>query len=150
MADRIAVMEAGVVQQMGTAVQIYEEPSTPFVADFIGSSNFYTGHLSRAAGGAWAQIGRLRVPVWSDGLADGAQVSVSVRPEDIEIIHGGTPAADAFPLEDARLVNFGAYKRLIARNPDLGEVDARVEKDFAIHGAPLHARIVRARAYAAQ
>lgn len=45
MADRIVVMKAGVIEQVGTADEIYGEPVNPFVADFIGTMNFLPGTL---------------------------------------------------------------------------------------------------------
>src|SRR5512146_708380 len=45
MSDRIAVMSLGVVQQIGTPVEIYERPANRFVADFIGESNFFDGQI---------------------------------------------------------------------------------------------------------
>src|SRR5438132_2904792 len=76
MADRIAVMNKGVLQQVGDALDIYDRPATAFVADFIGSSNLLSGTLSVASGSAVARIGDARVPVEADGLADGALVTV--------------------------------------------------------------------------
>ncbi|OLC54204.1 MAG: hypothetical protein AUH85_12410 [Chloroflexi bacterium 13_1_40CM_4_68_4] len=147
MADRIAVMDKGVVQQAGDAVEIYERPATRFVADFIGSSNFFAGRLQLANGGSRARIGDATIPLESaDGLADGAAVTVSARPEDVEVLRA--PAPDAFRLEDARLVNFGAYQRLVGRNAALGVVEARVAKSFRLDAGPVYARFTRARAFA--
>ena len=119
MADRIAVMNKGVLQQVGDALDIYDRPATAFVADFIGSSNLLSGTLRVAGASAVAEVGTARVPVDADGLADGTAVTVSARPEDMEVLRA--PAADAFALEDARLVNFGAYKRLLGRHPAFGQ-----------------------------
>ncbi|MCB0120552.1 MAG: ABC transporter ATP-binding protein, partial [Anaerolineales bacterium] len=47
MSDRIAVMQDGVIQQMGAPREIYESPSNRFVADFIGETNFLNGRLSQ-------------------------------------------------------------------------------------------------------
>ena len=43
MADRIVVMNHGVIEQVGTPLEVYREPATAFVADFIGSMNFMPG-----------------------------------------------------------------------------------------------------------
>jgi len=145
MADRIAVMNKGVLQQVGDALDIYDRPATAFVADFIGSSNLLSGTLSVAGGSAVARIGDARVPVEADGLADGALVTVSARPEDMEVLRA--PVPDGFRLEDTRLVNFGAYKRLLGRHPVLGQLEARVPKSFRLGEEPVFVRFTRARAF---
>ncbi len=47
MSDRIAVFSAGRVEQVATPAEIYEHPSTPFVADFVGTSNLLSGDPRR-------------------------------------------------------------------------------------------------------
>ncbi|TMC79208.1 MAG: ABC transporter ATP-binding protein [Chloroflexi bacterium] len=145
MADRIAVMNKGILQQVGDALDIYDRPATAFVADFIGSSNLLSGTLRLGGTSAVAQVGEARVPVEADGLPDGAAVTVSARPEDMEVLRA--PAPDAFRLEDPRLVNFGAYKRLLGRHPAFGQLEARVPKAFALGKEPVYLRFTRARAF---
>jgi spermidine/putrescine transport system ATP-binding protein len=48
LSDRIAVMRAGKIEQIGTPTEIYEYPRTPFVADFIGDTNLFKGRLEAA------------------------------------------------------------------------------------------------------
>src|SRR5438874_772317 len=144
-AARIAVRNKGILQQVGDALDIYDRPATAFVADFIGSSNLLSGTLSVAGGSAVARIGDARVPVEADGLADGALVTVSARPEDMEVLRA--PVPDGFRLEDTRLVNFGAYKRLLGRHPVLGQLEARVSKSFRLGEEPVFVRFTRARAF---
>jgi ABC-type Fe3+/spermidine/putrescine transport system ATPase subunit len=145
MADRIAVMNKGVLQQVGDALDIYDRPATAFVADFIGSSNLLSGTLRRTGPVAVAQVGEASVPVEADGLPDGAAVTVSARPEDMEVLR--VPMPDAFRLEDPRLVNFGSYKRLLGRHPAFGQLEARVPKAFALGEEPVYLRFTRARAF---
>lgn len=145
MADRIAVMNRGVIEQVGDALDIYDRPATAFVADFIGSSNFLRGTIRILGGRPHAQVGDARIPVEAAGLGEGAPVTVSARPEDLEVLRDS--AGDAFPLEDARLVSFGAYKRLLGRHPAFGQIEARVPKAFALDGRPVFVRFTHARAY---
>src|SRR5439155_1292550 len=105
--------------QVGDALDIYDRPATAFVADFIGSSNLLTGILRLAGTRALAQVGDARVPVEADDLADGAAVTVSARPEDMEVLREAAP--DAFRLDDTRPVNVGAYKRHLGRPPAFGQ-----------------------------
>ncbi|TMC77293.1 MAG: ABC transporter ATP-binding protein [Chloroflexi bacterium] len=145
MADRIAVMDKGILQQVGDALDIYDQPATAFVADFIGSSNLLNGTLHLVDGRALAQVGDIRVPVDADGVVDGAPVTISARPEDMEVLRAAAP--DAFRLDDPRLVNFGAYKRLLGRHPTFGQLEARVPKAFRLGNEAVYVRFTRARAF---
>ena len=89
MSDRIAVMSQGRVLQMGAAVEIYERPTSRFVADFIGESNFLEGNV-KSVNGDQAVVS---VPVWKQELTGiamgkvqaGDDVAVSIRPEKIRL-----------------------------------------------------------------
>jgi len=97
MSDRIAVMNAGVIEQLGTPRQIYERPSTRFVAGFIGTSNLVEGHVDRVDGGfallPYTSQDRVIVPV-SEATRSGDKLEVSIRPEKIDL-HRGVPPASA-------------------------------------------------------
>jgi spermidine/putrescine transport system ATP-binding protein len=85
MSDRIAVMNRGRVEQLGTPEELYERPMTRFVADFIGTTNLLTGSVeSRSGDGAMVRLGSgEHCLVAGTGLAVGAPVELSVRPESI-------------------------------------------------------------------
>jgi len=87
-ADRIAVMDRGVVQQVGTPHQVFEEPGTVAVAEFVGSPpmNLVPALVS---GGA-ARIGELLLPIGQDRLAalTSDRIVVGLRPDDLLIGHG--------------------------------------------------------------
>ena len=95
MSDRIAVMNDGVLEQIGTAEEIYDTPRTRFVADFIGQINFLPATLVGAENG-WATIdtpgGRTKVA--SDGtLASERGLSFAIRPERMGVgMPGDVPA----------------------------------------------------------
>jgi spermidine/putrescine transport system ATP-binding protein len=105
LSDRIAVMRAGKVEQLGTPEALYDSPSTRFVADFIGTTNLLAG-VVEAVGDGDAMIvleGGERCHAIAGTLAAGAAVDVSVRPEVIEIVGRGGEAAGmpvAFPVGD--------------------------------------------------
>jgi spermidine/putrescine transport system ATP-binding protein len=86
MSDRLVVMNAGRIEQLGSPRELYEHPATRFVANFIGTSNILTGRLERR-GDAWALAGTgpdQRVLVADAGDArDGQDVELAVRPEKI-------------------------------------------------------------------
>jgi sulfate transport system ATP-binding protein len=91
LADRVAIMHGGVIEQIGSPVEIYEAPKTPFVFDFLGRTNAFDCTID---GGA-AQLGDKEVRV-EPGIADGPGVAF-VRPYDIVLSapNGGAPTADA-------------------------------------------------------
>ena len=86
MADRIAVMQSGRVEQIATPEVLYESPNSRFVADFIGKVNLLGGQVTGAAGHGVtvdvAHIGKVTVP--HSGHAQG-RVSLAVRPEKIRM-----------------------------------------------------------------
>ncbi len=89
MSDRIAVMNDGVIEQLGGPREIYEHPATRFVAGFIGTSNLLSGTVSRVVeGNAVIEVSadeRIVVPVRDRPLAAGEEVELTVRPEKIEL-----------------------------------------------------------------
>lgn len=81
MADRIAVLNHGVLEQMDSPEIIYHLPSTPFVADFVGQADFITGHVRE--GMVHTELG-----VFPNTLAaeEEAPVVVMIRPDDIHLL----------------------------------------------------------------
>ncbi len=89
LASRIAVMDKGVIRQIGAATEIYEYPDNKFVADFIGSINMFDGEVAAVRDGrvrvATPQLGIDITAKATKGLARGQKISVAVRPEKISI-----------------------------------------------------------------
>jgi spermidine/putrescine transport system ATP-binding protein len=81
MSDRVAIMNAGVIEQCGTPEEVYETPASVFAAGFIGTSNLMAGTYD---GQAVSVCAELRIPLADGhGLTGGDQVSVAIRPEKI-------------------------------------------------------------------
>ena len=83
----IAVMNGGRIEQVGSPREIYERPGTQFVADFVGSTNFLRGTVSGTDTNFYrvrSEIGDIKVRA-VETLATGEAVTVSIRPEDIEL-----------------------------------------------------------------
>jgi spermidine/putrescine transport system ATP-binding protein len=93
MSDRIAVMNAGKVLQVGCSRDIYEHPADRFVADFIGETNFLQGDLEAADGTTGTVLLKNGVRV-SSGLSETAPregtVTIAIRPEHIHIAEPGS------------------------------------------------------------
>jgi iron(III) transport system ATP-binding protein len=96
MSNRIAVMKEGLIQQVGRPREIYERPSSRFVADFIGKSNFIEGEVVRVGPEGRYEVrtagGVLRLTEASS-LSRGAKVVVSIRPEHVGL-RVGEPVSD--------------------------------------------------------
>jgi putative spermidine/putrescine transport system ATP-binding protein len=99
MSDRVAVYNAGRIEQVGTAVEVYESPATAFVAGFVGTSNLLTSAAAQAISGDHGVF--------------------SIRPEKLRI--GGTPLVDELSAEGTvvEVVYVGAATRVIV-DLDLG------------------------------
>jgi iron(III) transport system ATP-binding protein len=83
MADRILVMDHGLVAQQGTPRDIYDAPATPFVASFIGAMNFLAGARKLDQGLFALGESRLRAVREPQPLAPGQQATLGIRPEDV-------------------------------------------------------------------
>ena len=89
LSHKIAVMNEGRIQQIGTPREIYERPNCPFVADFVGMTNFLEGSVlgADAAEGQFrvrTEIGDITASA-GEALRSGDAVLLSVRPEDVEL-----------------------------------------------------------------
>jgi spermidine/putrescine transport system ATP-binding protein len=96
MSDRIAVMSNARIAQLGTPAEIYECPRTPFVARFIGESNFFEGKCTARAAAGWVVEGegsKYIVPLHPD-LAEGRGVRIAVRPEWLDVSSPEAAPAD--------------------------------------------------------
>ncbi len=89
MSDRIAVMNDGAIEHLGSPRDIYEHPKTRFVAGFIGTSNLLSGTATQVDDGrAIIEVSpdeRIVVPVGDRAIAPGSPLELTVRPEKIEI-----------------------------------------------------------------
>jgi iron(III) transport system ATP-binding protein len=93
--DRIAVLDAGMIQQIGTPMELFDHPRNRFIADFVGSVNLLRGHVTRSADGTIFQspgIGRLRLPAGIAVAAEG-EVDLAFRPHAVTMVPGATPEA---------------------------------------------------------
>ena len=105
MSDRIAIFDRGRIRQLGTGEDLYERPTSVFVADFVGESNLLRGHLERD-GNDWSLVRdgvRWRVDARvaeARGLPPGAAAALVVRPEHLRVVgidapHDGANRIDA-------------------------------------------------------
>ena len=96
MSDRIAVMSEGRILEQGTPASLYERPQTRFVADFLGTMNFFEGQVRGWDDGACIletdRLGQVRAVTETRDLEVGDTVTVALRPENIRIAARGDKA----------------------------------------------------------
>ncbi|PSN79246.1 putative 2-aminoethylphosphonate ABC transporter ATP-binding protein, partial [filamentous cyanobacterium CCP4] len=85
MADRIVVMDKGYIAQVGTPNSIYQSPSSPFVANFIGVMNFLDGVVEAAD---TVRCGNILLHAPNNEVPVGQLVSIAIRPEDMRVVDG--------------------------------------------------------------
>ncbi len=116
-ADRIVVMNKGKVEQIGTPAQIYDEPASPFVYQFIGNVNLF--HSRVHAG--FARIGAAELPVDEHAHANEAAALAYVRPHDIEI-QREPDGNSAFRVRVGHIHTIGPVVRLELHREDESEI----------------------------
>ncbi len=128
MADRIVVMNHGVIEQVGTPEEIYGRPATAFVADFIGTMNFLNGTVASQDA---VTVGQALLHCETDGMTAGTSVTVAIRPEDInaqDISEGDDNVVD---VEIVDLEFLGSFYRAAIGGPAIGGQEVRA--DFSIN-----------------
>jgi len=139
MADRIVVMNHGVIEQIGTPTEIYCEPATLFVADFIGEMN----QFAALAGPGSLTIGARTLQCAPHGFSDGEAIIAAIRPEDIIPHAEGARSAGAQEATGARqnditvtideMEFLGSFWRARLSSDELGE--KQLIADFSINAA---------------
>ncbi len=131
MADRIAVMNRGRLEQVGTPAELYERPANPFVASFVGETNLLDGELVATAGKEWTVRlaggavvrGTPAAAAARHGTALGARVRLTVRPERIAL----APAtAGGMAATVADVIYAGPTLIYLLRSDGLPEITVRV------------------------
>jgi len=121
LSDRIAVLSEGRIEQVGTPSEIYEQPASAFVADFIGSSNLVTAHVRGDGGGADTTVETdhglaLTIPRLAD--AAGTTLVLLLRPERFQMAgdNGDRVVANRFPatVRDVTYLGEDLHLRVLA------------------------------------
>ncbi|WP_269929202.1 ABC transporter ATP-binding protein [Kocuria massiliensis] len=130
--DRIVVMRAGKIEQVGTPEDIYEEPVNQFVADFIGSSNLFDVRHPRLSSGGGGAVVRLfgqdvSVPIAGSRWEEGAAGKALLRPERLRVHSEGAEVGGQItaPGRVTRYQYFGDHTRLECETAE-GAVKARL------------------------
>jgi spermidine/putrescine transport system ATP-binding protein len=129
MSDTIVVMSEGRVQQIGTSVDVYNEPQNAFVADFIGESNILDGVMLQDY---TVSFSGQTFPCLDAGFAANEPVDVVVRPEDVDIVavekgmlQGVVTSVTFMGVHYEIIVDIGGFKWMI-QTTDFVDVDERI------------------------
>jgi len=145
LADRIVVLNAGRVEQVGTPLELYHRPANLFVAGFLGSPqmNFITCVVSHVwAEGVQVQLpnaSMITVPVSSDGVHVGEPVTLGIRPDHVKVSAQGTLTGRIELVEELGEnhllhVDFGKERHLTVR--EAGDARHRVGQQVCLSLAP--------------
>ncbi|MET0160958.1 MAG: ABC transporter ATP-binding protein [Acidimicrobiales bacterium] len=126
MSDRLAVMDNGRVEQVGTPDEVYEEPRTAYVADFLGVANLLEADCTRAGGQGTIRLGAFSLAATAGDQDCTGPVKVVIRPERVHVTEGEALGDNCVPAMVERLVYVGPTTQVYLRLP---------------HGAPLQALV---------
>ncbi len=111
LADRVAILNKGRIEQIGTPAQVYDQPASAFVYGFVGEANRLTGHKA----GEVLRVGGLALAApQGDALADGA-VALFVRPQDLQPV---APGQGGWQAQVESVQRSGPRQRIHARLDD--------------------------------
>ncbi|GAA5146065.1 ABC transporter ATP-binding protein [Microbacterium pseudoresistens] len=146
LADRIAVLNSGHIEQLAAPREVYSRPATRYVAEFVGAANLYEGSVAAVSGGTVSvdtPLGRLVVADHGVPVNVDDRVSVMFRPEDVEL---STTLSDAENVRAATILrtNFvGAQQTVVLEAGDV-RIQAIIDRDAsAPEGAEASVRIAR-------
>jgi spermidine/putrescine transport system ATP-binding protein len=114
MSDRLAVMSNGRVEQVGSPSEVYEEPSTTYVADFLGVSNLMSAHAvgTGSLSSARLRLGEFELAASQGDLDAVGDVKVVIRPERVRLEESGTTGANRVPGMVERVVYVGSIMQV--------------------------------------
>jgi putative spermidine/putrescine transport system ATP-binding protein len=121
LADRIAVMNKGQIEQLDKPSNIYAAPQTLFVADFIGVMNL----ISSQQRGEILDVGQQRLPAPVSAPFNGP-VTIAIRPEDIVLLSSEQP--DCWRGKVEQLIDLGHYRKALVHVPGVGIVKVYLAK----------------------
>jgi iron(III) transport system ATP-binding protein len=133
MSDRVVVMDKGVIAQVGTPRVVYQSPKTPFVANFIGSTNLLTGEVVSSN---QVRCGNILLEAKLEDIEVNSQIAIAIRPEAIQLLddseqNDNLPNVLCAEIEGIEFL--GSVYHLTLR-PD-GNAKASVTIELSIHKA---------------
>src|SRR5262249_38173999 len=127
MSDRVAVMNAGLIEQIGTPADVYESPATVFVADFLGISNLMDAEaVGPADDTCTVRIGEFALRAGCGETGARGPVKIVARPGRVRLLAHGADAENCLPGMVERTVYIGSSLQVIARLATGASVQASV------------------------
>jgi spermidine/putrescine transport system ATP-binding protein len=156
MSDRVAVMSAGRIEQVGTPAEVYESPATVFVADFLGVSNLMDAvvepdpthpltHPRTHPEHCTVAVGDFRLHAGAGDLAASGPVKVVARPERVQLLEHGAERGNCLPGMVERTVYVGASVQVMVRLATGAQLQASIantgDADSYQQGTPVAVHI---------
>jgi putative spermidine/putrescine transport system ATP-binding protein len=135
-ADRVGVMRAGRLEQLGAPTDVYSRPATPFVAEFVGLTNRLAGEVR----GGIVEVRGVRLPLVRPDCPDGAAIAL-VRPEAVSLVGDGDAARGPLVGTVIAIAFLGAVSRITV---DLGDTTVLAQMptaEAAAHPAGTRVRL---------
>ena len=123
-ADRVVLMDHGVVEQVGTPSEVYEHPATPFVYSFLGAVNRFEGRTENGI----LRVGDQSLTHGQD-VAAARRVQAFARPHELQILTA--PNAEGLSARVDRVLTFGASSRIELTGPGGQHLEAEVSRHEA-------------------
>jgi len=124
LSDRICVMRAGRIVQTGSPQDLYDHPASRYVADFVGTSNFFEGRVDVVGDGRARLVTATGLTLSgraSAGLAAGAPGCLSIRPEQIRMTRTPEPGSHAVTVHNR--IFLGEHTEYLVRHEALGNIN---------------------------
>ncbi|MFC7157825.1 ABC transporter ATP-binding protein [Halomarina halobia] len=128
LSDRVVVLKDGRKQQVGRPREIYETPVNPFVAEFVGKSTKFEGTVASNSPLVVRNGNREFYLNGNESLADGKQVVLYVRPEDIEIARSATNQKNEFRGHVGEITELGRFAEVLVELPEGTNVLVETER----------------------
>ncbi|THG33118.1 ABC transporter ATP-binding protein [Naasia lichenicola] len=132
MSDRIAVMNGGRIEQIGSPAEVYDSPTTANVAGFIGQQNFFTGSVENTGpvGASVTVPGATLVSAKAPGqpLVKGGPATVAVRPENVTVTAGDAAGPNQISATLMSISQLGSYLQVVMLTAEGLKVMARTNR----------------------
>ena len=123
-ADRVVVMNQAKIEQVGTPEEVFHNPASEFVIDFLGNVNVFHGRIEEGH----AVLGNVAIPVPAAARMPGQPANIYVRPHELQIERhlNGSPAIAAAVV---RINPAGPFAKIALTGPDGGEIQVELPQD---------------------
>jgi len=144
--DRIAVLDEGIIQQVGTPLKLYDEPANRFVAKFLGTANLVDGRIETKRGKpVFSALDGIIIPAGNSGLKSGIDCTAMFRPQSLHILTSRSRAPKGSPIMNGKVehceflghlirysIQVGKHVLMVDETHESGEAAYDVGEDVAL------------------